>query len=196
MGKDRRGTKILKADTAADLQQQEGGISIPEATFSEIGQGHAAGFELADEYAKKIQGMVDEAITVIETVKKIPDFNANLSVELALSCASLRAITSDPRADELHLECDEEPVSDKHIEAFHRILFSLIYFFVDLFQKALGKDNCMSEAIEVQPQPILGLGQIDLAKGPLGLVDQCSSTTKKTAKRALFSVNSRKLQSF
>ena len=29
------------------------------------------------------------------------------------------------------------------------------------------KDNCMSEAIEVQPQPILGLGQIDLAKGPL-----------------------------
>ena len=54
----------------------------------------------------------------------------------------------------------------------------------------------MSEAIEVQPQPILGVGQIDLAKGPLSLADQCSSTTKKTAKRALFSVNSRKMQSF
>lgn len=77
--------------------------------------------------------MVDEAITVIETVKKIPDFNANLSVELALSCTSMIAFTSDPRADELHLECDEEPVSDKNRDAFHINLFSLIYFFVDPF---------------------------------------------------------------
>ena len=56
--------------------------------------------------------MVDEAITVIETVKKIPDFNANLSVELAFSCASMKAFTSDPRADERYLESDVEPVSD------------------------------------------------------------------------------------
>ena len=51
----------------------------------------------------------------------------------------------------------------------------------------------MSEAIEVQPQPILGLGQIDLAKGPLGIADQVSSTTKKTAKRTLFAIGSRKM---
>ena len=30
----------------------------------------------------------------------------------------------------------------------------------------------MSEAIEVQPQPILGIGQIDFAKGPMSLVEK------------------------
>ena len=85
---------------------------IVQETFSEIGQGHAAGFFVADEYANKIMSMVDEAITVIETVKKIPDFNANLSVELAYTCASMKAFTSDPRVDEHYLESDEEPVSD------------------------------------------------------------------------------------
>ena len=91
-----------------------------------MGQNHAAGFELADEYATKIQSMVDEAITVIETVKKIPDFNANLSVELAFSCASMKAFTSDPRVDERYLDLDEEPVSDNHKEEFLRYSIQLV----------------------------------------------------------------------
>ena len=117
MKKNRKESLVQKSGTMTDAQL-EAGASVPQVTFSEIGQNHAAGFELADEYAKKIQSMVDEAITVIETVKKIPDFNANLSVELAISCAFMRAFTSDPRADEGYLDSDEEPVSDAFRKAF------------------------------------------------------------------------------
>ena len=42
---------------------------------------------------KYIWSKVDEAITVMETVKKIPEFNANLSVEYAMCCASMRTLT-------------------------------------------------------------------------------------------------------
>ena len=94
------------------MQRLASNAALVQETYSEIGQNHAVGFFLADEYANKIQSMVDEAITVIETVKKIPDFNANLSVELAYSCATMKAFMSDPRADERYLVSDEEPVSD------------------------------------------------------------------------------------
>ena len=114
MKKDRRSAIKVKGDSTADIHQVAGMNAIPE-TFAEMGQHHAAGLELADEYAKKIQSMVDEAITVIETVKKIPDFNANLSVELAFSCASMKVLTCDPRLDDAFLDSDEEPVSDTFI---------------------------------------------------------------------------------
>ena len=116
---------------------------LPEETFADIGLGHSTGFFLADQYAKKIQSMVDEAITVIETVKKIPDFNANLSVELAFSCASMKAFTSDPRADERYLETDEEPVSDnKFISNVHQNCFIA-------FQKRLCRPACLTYNLDL-----------------------------------------------
>ena len=56
-----------------------------------------SGLIMADEFVNKLFDQVDEAITVIETVKKIPDFNANLSVELAMSCAKMHGFASDRR---------------------------------------------------------------------------------------------------
>ncbi len=72
-----------------------------------------SGLLIADEFVNKLFSQVDEAITVIETVKKIPDFNANLSVELAMSCAGMQNFASDPREDEKYLSEDDEPVSWK-----------------------------------------------------------------------------------
>lgn len=43
---------------------------------------------------------VYEATTVIETVKKIPEYNANLTVEMAMRTAKLKVLSSDPRADD------------------------------------------------------------------------------------------------
>lgn len=42
------------------------------------------GFLIANSMVDCIIEKVDESITVIETLKKIPEFNANLSVEYAL----------------------------------------------------------------------------------------------------------------
>ena len=53
----------------------------------------------------------------------------------------------------------------------------------------------MSEAIEVAPMPILGIGQIDLGKG-LGIVTQSTLNTKKIAKRTLFALGSGRSNSF
>ena len=53
----------------------------------------------------------EEGITVIETLKKIPEFNANLSVEYALQCAQMRTLSTDPRIDDIYLARDDEPVS-------------------------------------------------------------------------------------
>ena len=62
-----------------------------------------SGVYMADFYVKSLMDKVDEAITVIETVKKIPDYNSNLSVELAMTCASMQGFASDPRLDEKYL---------------------------------------------------------------------------------------------
>lgn len=77
-----------------------------------------SGLIMADEFVTKLFDQVDEAITVIETVKKIPDFNANLSVELAMSCASMHGFASDQRKDDGYLCEDEEPVSVALSEMF------------------------------------------------------------------------------
>ena len=74
------------------------------------------GLLIADQLVGCLWDKIDEAITVIETVKKIPEFNANLSVEYALTCASMRAFTTDPRVDDEYLVNDEEPVSRQTVD--------------------------------------------------------------------------------
>ena len=44
----------------------------------------SSGLLMADEFIEKIFGKVDGIITVNETVKKLPDYNANLTVEQIL----------------------------------------------------------------------------------------------------------------
>ena len=62
--------------------------TLPSLSFMECGGGDLQhSMVMADEFVQQLCGKIDEAITVIETVKKIPDFNANLSVELAVSCS-------------------------------------------------------------------------------------------------------------
>ena len=70
------------------------------------------GLLLADTMVSSVWERIEEAITVKETVKKIPEYNANVSVEYALCCANMRGLTSDPRMDECFIVQDEEPVSD------------------------------------------------------------------------------------
>ena len=50
---------------------------------------------MADEMLGKLLGNVDHIITVNETVKKLPDYNANLTVEQILWSSALRLITPD-----------------------------------------------------------------------------------------------------
>ena len=71
-----------------------------------------SGLLIADKLVCYLWDKIDEAITVIETVKLIPEYNANLSVEYALTCANMRAFTTDLRLDDIYLvKDDEEPVS-------------------------------------------------------------------------------------
>ena len=76
-----------------------------------LGDDLKSGFQLADEFVGTLMRKVQECITVSETVKKIPEFNANLAVEMAYSCASMKAFAYDERADDYCLGLEDEPVS-------------------------------------------------------------------------------------
>ena len=96
------------------------------------------GMVVADEFVTKVMDRVDEALTVIETVKKIPEYNADLTVEMAMRTARLKVVLYDPRCDDVHIKEEEvEPVP-------------------------LSTDNCMREGIETKPLPLLDIGNIDL----------------------------------
>jgi len=82
---------------------------------------------------------VDKAITVIETLKKVPEYNVELAVLQSFSCTRIKALEADPRIDDWALELENEP-------------------------KALGKDNCMKEGLDIQPSPMLNIGMIELPK--------------------------------
>ena len=69
------------------------------------------GILMANKIVDCLWDRIGEAITVIETVKKIPEYNANVSVEYALTCANMKVIETDPRLDDCYLVNDEEPVS-------------------------------------------------------------------------------------
>ena len=82
---------------------------------------------VGDSMVEKIVGNVYEQIMVMETVKKIPDYNTNMTVELAFQCAWMKSLMPDPKEDDgVLLEEDDEP-------------------------KSTIADNCMSENIDVQP---------------------------------------------
>ena len=51
----------------------------------------------------QLMDQVDEAMTVIETMKKIPEYNADLTVMMATHTARLKVLISDPRCDDIHL---------------------------------------------------------------------------------------------
>ena len=53
---------------------------------------------------QKIITGVEEAITVMETVKKMPDYNVLLTIEMALQTSKLRELYSDPRLDDFLLK--------------------------------------------------------------------------------------------
>ena len=97
---------------------------------------------IADDVVAKIMSRVNQSLTVIETVKKIPEYNADLTVMMALRTSRLKTIYSDPRSDDTYLNSsgDEEP-------------------------KPLGPDNCMREGIETKPLPLLGMDNIDMLSG-------------------------------
>ena len=52
---------------------------------------------MAHDFVTKVMDRVDEALTVIETVKKIPEYNADLTVEMAMRTARLKIVLYDPR---------------------------------------------------------------------------------------------------
>ena len=67
---------------------------------------------MADEVIQKTLAKLDHIITVNETVKKLPDYNSNLTVEQIFWSAAMRLSDPDPRIDEEYLfEEDAEPVS-------------------------------------------------------------------------------------
>ena len=77
---------------------------------------------LADEMVTKLQAKVMEQITVIETVKKIPEFNANMSVEMAFSCVWMNKFRQDNRVDESYLVMEDEPVrAPSHSPSLHAL---------------------------------------------------------------------------
>ena len=100
--------------------------------FSKMQLSGAMGEDLIDGFFQS-KGMVevlldkvDKAITVIETLKKVPEYNVELAVLQAFSCTRIKALEADPRIDDWALGLEDEPT-------------------------ALGKDNCMKEGIDVQP---------------------------------------------
>lgn len=60
-------------------------------------------FQIGEQMAQSIMKQVSEAIVVMETVKKIPDYNACLCVEQAFQCAVMKTLDYDPRTDDVHL---------------------------------------------------------------------------------------------
>ena len=94
---------------------------------------------VADKMVDVLFERVDEALTVIETMKKIPDYQAELAIELSFQCHRIKALSADPRVDDWALGNEEEP-------------------------KSLTMDNCMTEKIDIQPQPMISIGTIDFKK--------------------------------
>ena len=58
---------------------------------------------MADEVIVKMFKNIDQIITVNETIKKLPDYNANLTVEEIFWSASMRLIWPDNREDEQYI---------------------------------------------------------------------------------------------
>ena len=58
-----------------------------------------------------LKARLKDAIDTIETLKKAPDYNTNMTVELAFSCAWMQSFRPDCRQDDPYLEQDTEPVS-------------------------------------------------------------------------------------
>ncbi len=104
-----------------------------------VGSDLMTGAVVADKIVDVLFEKVDEALTVIETMKKIPDYQAELAIELSFQCHRIKALSADPRVDDWALGNEEEP-------------------------KSLNMDNCMTEKIDIQPQPMISIGTIDLKK--------------------------------
>ena len=99
---------------------------------------------MADDFVTKVMDRVDEALTVIETVKKIPEYNSDLTVEMAMRTARLKVVLYDPKVDDHYIMEEEvEP-------------------------NPLGTDNCMREGIETKPLPLLDIDNIDLMTAKSG----------------------------
>lgn len=73
-----------------------------------VGQELKQAFIMANEFVNKIIERVDEAVTVMETTKIIPDYNANLTVMLAMTTARLKVLTADARVDDQLIAVDDE----------------------------------------------------------------------------------------
>lgn len=70
---------------------------------------------MAKEFVGNIVDRVDEAMTVIETVKKIPEYNADLTVMMAMRTAKLKVLYSDPRCDDWFLN-DSDAIEPKTVQ--------------------------------------------------------------------------------
>ena len=90
-------------------EKKDGGLDSSRITGRESGllltaeAGHeqlANSLLMADEFVNDLQKKVFETITVIETVKKIPDYNANLAVEQSFSCVWMQSFQHDDKADD------------------------------------------------------------------------------------------------
>ncbi len=117
-----------------------GGPQLAKLQYDKIfGSDLITGAVVADKIVDVIFEKVDEELTVIETMKKIPDYQAELAIELSFQCHRIKALSADPRVDDWALGNEEEPQS-------------------------LPMDNCMAERIDIQPQPMISIGTIDFKK--------------------------------
>lgn len=90
------------ADSKAEAEQLPQMIVGSETLFhfensNGTGNDLHQGMVVADDFVTKVMDRVDEALTVIETVKKIPEYNADLTVEMAMRTARLKIVLYDPR---------------------------------------------------------------------------------------------------
>ena len=61
------------------------------------------GLVIAEDFTSQIVNKLEQAITVLETVKKIPDYNADLCIMQIMKTAQLKTLTYDRRNDDKYI---------------------------------------------------------------------------------------------
>ena len=146
MSKKKQQEKISGVPSSADLHKQVH-VVIGSETLADLEATIGAGKDLhqglvvAEGLTSTILAKLDQAITVIETCKKIPDFNTDLSIAMALRTARLKVLSYDPRVDDVHLASEEvEPTS-------------------------IGSDSCMREGLNIKYIPVVLPTKVDFDLG-------------------------------
>lgn len=65
------------------------------------------GLVIAEEFTSQLLYRINETIIIKETVKKIPDYNADLVIMMAMKTTQFKTLTSDPRIDDKYIFGEE-----------------------------------------------------------------------------------------